>query len=340
MLTKFNSLHSLSKYFNTELKCIKHLEKMVWTHEPACVHCGSTKVYRLKGGINLRCGEKGCLKIFNVKHNTIFMDTKIPLTKWFQALYLATSHKKGISSIQLSKDLEITQKSAWFMLGRIRELFLEKAPLLLDGEIEADEAYIGGSLSNMHEKRKDKLREGRGDNKTKVIGLLDRDGKVVTHVPLKTESMDEVRRKIRGVVKEGSTIYTDEAGSYNKLAPDYIIESVNHSIGEYVRGRAHTNGIEGYWSLLKRGIVGIYHQVSGKHLHRYCNEFSFRYNTRKATEADRFNYALTMIEDTKLTYPVLIEAQEAKKRQKKMSNPTAKTILRKNANNNFSGNLL
>ncbi|MBL7913867.1 MAG: IS1595 family transposase [Bacteroidia bacterium] len=340
MVTKFNNLHSLSKYFNTELKCIKHLEKMVWNHEPACVHCGSTKVYRLKGDINLRCGEKGCLKIFNVKHNTIFMDTKIPLTKWFQALYLATSHKKGISSIQLGKDLGITQKSAWFMLGRIRELFLEKAPLLLDGEIEADEAFIGGSISNMHERRKNKLREGKGDNKTKVIGLLDRDGKVTTHVPLKSESMEDIREKVKGIVKEGSTIYTDEAGIYNKLAPKYSIQSVNHSIGEYVRGNVHTNGIEGFWSQLKRGIVGIYHQVSSKHLHRYCNEFSFRYNTRKVTEAERFDFALGLIENTKLTYPVLIESVEDKKGDRRMNKQTLKSVMRQNRNNNTSGNLI
>ena len=292
MKTKFTNLHNLEQYFADENTCVEYLEVQRWI-EPACLRCGGLNPYVIKAkrkGYKCRdCGYK-----FNVLTGTIFENSKLPLIIWFKAIYIATSHKKGISSLQLGKDLGITQKTAWFVLSRIRELLKEKAPVMLENTVEIDETFVGGKFANRPQSFKARYNKTAGrseSNKTVVFGLLQRDGKVVNKV-VKNTTKDELFPVIEKHVAKGSRMVTDEWKSYVRLPElGYTHESVRHNIGEYVNGDVHTNGIEGYWSNLKRGIIGIYHQVSPKHLHRYCDEFSFRYNTRKEKEADRFALA-------------------------------------------------
>ncbi len=314
---KFKNLIELSAYFSDEAKCVEHLEQLRWNGTLACPHCGGTRVYRLKQLKKYKCGEKGCLKRFSVTTGTFFESTKIPLSKWFVAMYLCLSHKKGVSSCQLARDLSVTQKTAWFILHRVRSLVTDKIPVMLEGIVEVDETYVGGKEKNKHKSPHAKAKRlaaaggkiGRGysagDSKTVVFGLLERDGKVVNYVVpnSKGESLLPI---IARQIKQGSTMYSDDLLMYrNTINLGFGHESVSHNQKEYVRGDVHTANIDGYWSQLKRGLVGVYHHASPKHLHRYCNEFAFRYNTRKNDEQERFDKALSNC-DGRLKYPQLI----------------------------------
>jgi transposase-like protein len=232
---------------------------------------------------------------------TIYENTKIPLSKWFLATYILSVHSKGISSLQLSNWLGITQKTAWFLNHRIREMLTENAPELLNGIVEVDETYIGGKESNKH-KSKRKVKAGAG-GKTMVFGAVAREGKVITKVIPDTTS-ESLISTIEKHVEEGTIMVSDENAGYKKLKGKYRHTTVNHSKGEYVRAAAHTNTIEGFWSLLKRQIDGIHHSVSPQHLHRYCNESSYRYNRRGITQDERFNDAILKC-NTRLTYKTL-----------------------------------
>ena len=216
------------------------------------------------------------------------------------AIWLVTGHKKGISSLQLGRDLDITQKSAWFMLSRIRQCFgLDNDKL--DGEIEADETFVGGKNANRHA---DKKVHGTADDKSPVLGMVQRDGKLKA-MKIPNTTTETLSREIIKNVKEGAKLYTDEYTSYKSLQRVYDHQTVKHSKSEYVRGRVHTNTIEGFWSILKRGIFGVYHFTSKKHLQLYVDEFVFRYNSRTITEAKRFNLLLTNTEN-RITYKELI----------------------------------
>lgn len=224
------------------------------------------------------------------------------------AIWLVTSHKKGISSLQLGRDLGITQKSAWFMLQRIRNCFglNEDTNEKLDGEVEIDETYVGGKQGNRSLKiRADKSEETKEKyKKSAVLGMIKRGGDVrAMHIDNATES--SLLPPLVNNIAYGSTIYSDELTAYNKLDRVYDHKAVKHSRNEYTRGRISTNSIESFWALLKRGIYGIYHFTSKKHLHFYVDEFVFRYNSRKITESQRFNLLLNNIEN-KITYKELI----------------------------------
>jgi len=301
--TEFNSILDLIKAFPTDQDCINHLEELRWNGNVVSPFDPTSKVYNCKGN-KYKCKNSG--KYFNVKTNTIFDNTKLPLQKWFLAIWLVTSHKKGISSLQLGRDLDITQKSAWFMLQRIRKCFGIEGDDKLDGEVEADETYVGGKNKNRHANKKVPQSQGRSaKDKTPVVGVIERGGrltaKAVDNVQAKTLS-----REIIENVKESATIYTDEWLGYSGLKRIYDHSVVKHNQGEYVNGRIHTNTIEGFWSLLKRGIFGIYHFTSRKHLQMYVDEFVFRYNTRLSNESDRFNLLLTNTEN-RITYKELIK---------------------------------
>ena len=285
----FNSILELLQAFPDEQSCIDHLEELRWNGYVVSPFDATSKVYKCKKN-RYRCKNTG--KYFNVKTATLFDNTKIELRKWFLAIWLVTSHKKGISSLQLARDIDVTQKTSWFMLQRIRKCFGIENGNHLDGDVEVDETYVGGKNKNRHGDKKVDGSQGRSaKDKTPVIGMIERFGKLnarkIDNVQIQTLSAEVIKS-----VKETANLYTDEWVGYNSLSKIYDHSVVKHNLGEYVNGRVHTNTIEGFWSLLKRGIIGIYHFTSKKHLQNYVDEFVFRYNTRDISESSRLNLLL------------------------------------------------
>ncbi|MEQ8655892.1 MAG: IS1595 family transposase [Hyphomicrobiales bacterium] len=291
--------------FPDEQSAIDHLRAIRWgaSDENAyCPHCGSTRVNHFKDGKNHKCGD--CRKRFSIKVGTIFEDSKIPLRKWFMAVWLITSHKKGVASTTLARDIKVTQKTAWFMLHRLRHAVRTKsfnAPL--DGTVEVDETFVGGKEKNKHANKKQ--RSGRGPvGKAVVWGALKRDGEFrAEHI----ESLRDVKGHVYETVQPGATVITDEYAGYRGLVADYWHKTVNHSAGQYAHtgNYYHTNGIEGAWSLIKRQIYGIHHWISDKHLKRYLAEMTWRYNRRDMDEGERLNVLLSNVEG-RLRYKELI----------------------------------
>lgn len=298
----------LSKpYFHDEAAAYSKLESIVWPNGPVCPHCGGVeKIYEIKGKtarIGLKkCGQ--CRKQFTVKVGTVFESSHVALNLWLQAAYLMASSKKGVSANQLHRTLGVTLKTAWFMAHRLREAMRETSFAPLGGEnmvVEADETYIGGKEKNKH--RNKRLNRGRGAvGKEAAFSLVERDGRVRSfHVP--AVSAKTLKPILRKHLDERTYLMTDEAAVYPKVAGDMAHGTVNHSIGEYVRGHFwHTNTVENYFSVLKRGVTGVYHHVSQQHLKRYLAEFDFRYNERTVTDGERFDGALAGIVGKRLTY--------------------------------------
>ncbi len=280
--TDFNSILDLLKAFPNEQACIDHLTELRWDGNVVSPFDPESKVYKCAGN-KYRC--KNTKKYFNVKTNTLFDNTKVELQKWFIAIWLVTSHKKGISSLQLSRDLGVTQKTAWFILQRIRNCFgLPDDSDKLEGEVEVDETYVGGKMANRSKAirankdfdTKDKYR------KSTVVGMVERGGEIrVRHIGNNSEYC--LLPPIIEHISPDATIYTDEWRGYRSLKMEYAHSTVKHNAGQYVDGSAHTNSIESFWAILKRGIYGIYHFTSRKHLHYYIDEFVFRYNSRFIT---------------------------------------------------------
>lgn len=299
----FKNLKDLFTKFANDEVCREYLEMQRWNGQITCPYCNhSGKIYRIENKKRFKCGNSECHKKFSVTVGTIFESSKIDLRTWFGALYLCTAHKKGISSLQLHRDLGVTQKTAWFMLQRIREMLRNDAPEMLRNTVELDETWVGGKERNKHKDKRTPGTQGR-NTKTKsvVVGIVERGGDVIAkHVEqLENGLVDYIIEKN---VVAGSSVMTDDARTYSTIKKNYVHQSVNHSAKQYVDGICHTNTIEGFWSLLKRGIVGIYHSVSYKHLDRYCDEFSFRYNSRKVTDAQRFHFSVTKAEGKRLRY--------------------------------------
>lgn len=288
----FKSILDFQKEFNTDEKCREYLEQQRWDGTPACPFCGSINVCRFSNNVTFKCREKECRKKFSVTVGTIYENTKLPLTKWFLATYILTVHSKGISSLQLAQWLGITQKSAWHLTHRIREMLKDNAPELLEGICECDETYYGGKESNKHAHKR--IAKGGVGGKTMVLGAIQRGGKVKTRVIAKTD-IENITATVNDFIAPDSTMVTDEHHAYNRLHTTYNHKKVNHRLKEYVRKEdilVHTNNIEGYWNILKKQIVGIHHSVSPKHLQRYCDENAFRFNNRKAAQDERFANAL------------------------------------------------
>ena len=304
MLPEFKSILDLVKAFPTEQACIEHLEQLRWNGNVVSPFDADSKVYKCAGN-KYKCKNTG--KYFNVKVGTIFENTNIPLIKWFMALYIFSSHKKGISSHQLAKDIDVTQKSAWFMLHRLRYAFDHPnfKEILGDANpVEIDETYIGGKGKNKHESKKKNVKTG-GHDKAVVMGMKEREGNVIAKV-IPDNSGDSLLPIIDSNISKGAIVMTDEWQAYNPLSTGFDHRTVNHRAKEYVNAMCHTNGIENFWSHLKRTIDGTYHWCSVKHLQSYVTESSLRYNTRKATTSDRFYMILKNISG-RLTYSELVK---------------------------------
>jgi transposase-like protein len=304
----FKNLHELIATMPDEKSCRDYLIKERWNGVPVCHYCESEKSYLIEDGKRFKCGS--CLKKYSVTVGTIFHASNIKLNKWLTAIYLITAHKKGISSYQLGRDLGVSQKTGWFMLHRIREMLRMKQSVKLDNVVEVDEVYIGGKVANMSKaKRKQAKEEGtKFSAKTMVMGLLERSGDLKLIPVGKGSDVSAIPPIVKNNVEENAVIITDSSSAYLGLEKAYAgHEVVNHSANEYVReGNIHTNSIEGAFSLLKRSIIGIYHQVTPKHLSRYCDETMFRYNLRKMKDSERFTFSLSMIEG-RLTYKSLVQ---------------------------------
>ena len=300
--TQFKSLIDLVTAFPTEQSCIDYLEQLRWNGNVITPYDPTSVVYKCKNN-KYRC--KNTLKTFNVKTGTLFDNTKVKLIKWFMAIWLVTSHKKGISSLQLAKDINVTQKTAWFMLQRIRQCFGIENDGELKNEVEIDETFVGGKNKNRHANKKVKNSQGRSfKDKTPVIGMLERKGKVVAR-KIQSTAVEHITPQVIQNVHREAKVITDEWCGYSQVSRVYDHAFVKHNEGEYVNGRIYTNTIEGFWGILKRGIVGIYHSISRKHLQRYVDEFVYRYNTRHRSEAERFNTFLNNIQ-YRLKYTQLI----------------------------------
>ena len=292
-------------YFANTDNCIAYMVAHRWPEGVTCPTCGRNDVTYLKVQKKWQCKSAHAKRQFTAKVGTIFEDSPLGLDKWFPAVWIITSAKNGVSSCELSRTLGITQKSAWFMLHRIR-LALKSGSMMKvggnGGKVEADETFIGGKARNMHLSVKARRITGTGTkDKVAVMGILERGGKVKTIV-VPNRKKTALQAEVRSHVEAGAALYTDALLSYEGLAGDYAHKVVDHAV-EYVNGRVHTNGLENFWSLLKRGISGTYVSVEPFHLFHYLDEQSFRYNNRlNMNDADRFSAALSQVTGKRLTY--------------------------------------
>lgn len=293
-------------YFADYQNCHNFLSELRWPDGVVkCPHCGSTRVSYLESARVWKCYEKHSLAKFSLKVGTIFEDSPIKLDKWLVAVWLIVNCKNGISSYEIGRAIGVTQKSAWFMDHRIR-LALHAGSFEMSGTVEVDETYIGGLARNMHKHKRVTGRTG-GAGKQAVFGLLERrDGKSRIQARTIPEAWkNDALRIIRETIKKGSTIYSDEHGTYSALGTQGFTHDFVRHAERYVKGAVHTNGIENFWALLKRAIKGTYVSVEPFHMFRYLDEQSFRFNERFGNDADRFMTAMSGIVGKRVTYKAL-----------------------------------
>jgi transposase-like protein len=306
-MTEPKSLQEAIVYFSNSDNCIDYLAIRRWPDgKVVCPTCGCETVKFSEKRRTWTCAKHHAKREFSIKIGTVMEDSPIPLDKWLTATWMVTNCKNGISSYEIARDVKVTQKSAWFMLHRIRlamqdDFFGSK----LDGEVEVDETFIGGKARNMHvSERKRRITGTGGKDKTAVVGILERGGKVRASV-IPNRRRKVLQEEVRKHVTAGAALYTDALLSYEGLASDYAHQVVDHAT-QYVDGRVHTNGLENFWSLLKRGISGTYVSVEPFHLFRYLDEQMFRFNNRKdLDDAGRFDLTVSQLVGKRLTFSQL-----------------------------------
>ena len=301
------SIIELADMFPDEQSATKWFQKLVWPHGRHCPRCGCTEtnVAAKTSGLPYYC--QGCQQPFSVRIGTALERSKVPLRKWVFAIYLEMTSLKGVSSIKLHRDIKVTQKTAWFMLHRIREAWSgECAAVPFIGPVEVDETYIGGKRRNMsNAKRKALKNTGRGAvGKTAVIGAKDRDTNQVAAKVIDATVGPTLQGFVADHADPEAKVYTDDGKAYQGMPSDH--ESVNHSVGEYVREQAHTNGMESFWSMLKCGYIGIYHHMSAKHPHRYVAEFAGRHNVREEDTMKQMEAVVTGMVGKRIMYRDLV----------------------------------
>ena len=323
MANELKSLSDAIRYFANDQVCIDTVASMRWPNGPACPACAAVadRQHWLKTQKRFQCRD--CGKQYSVKVNTIFEDSAIKLDKWLTAMWMLANCKNGISSYEVASAIGITQKSAWFMMHRIREAMKNKSVMKMGntgGAVEVDETFVGGKPRNMHKSRRLKIAriqseyaetsntQGRS-GKTAVMGMYDRESRQVRATVVPNVKRETLQNEILNHIVHGSTVYTDEAVSYNALREKYIHETVNHTEA-YVRGQIHTNCLENFGSLTKRTLRGTYVAVEPFHLDRYVDEQAFRFNNRHTKDnplddTDRFMLALSQISGRRLTYAEL-----------------------------------
>jgi transposase-like protein len=288
-------------YFSIPENCSEFVARIHWSGGKArCPECDSLDVILMARYQRYHCRE--CRKQFSIKLGTIFEKSPLPLSKWLPVMWLMANAKNGISSHEIARSVGVTQKTAWFMSHRLREVMRTGTFKKLSGVVEADESFVGGSDHNRHASKKTHKR-GRGSN-IPVMGMVERGGKVVSHV-IDGQTRKDLHKEVRRHVEKASVLYTDAFKSYHGLAGDYYRATVNHREGEYVRGDVHTNTIEGFWALFKRCIKGTHIHLSAFHLDRYLDEECYRYNLRKSDDQARFETGMSQIVGKRLTWNVL-----------------------------------